>query len=105
MIIGFFQFKYADKMNVIRLKQNLGGNYARNIAIQQARGKYIALLDSDDYNSKDRIEKQVAFLENNTHIEILGGRSVQLFEGDKAWKNHAYVLPYYHDLIKYTTLF
>lgn len=36
-----------------------GGNFARNFGIQNAKGKYIALLDDDDEWDKEKIKKQV----------------------------------------------
>ena len=82
MILGFVQFKNYDRLKVIKLKQNVGVSVARNIGMQHARGQYIAFQDSDDFSTADRIEKQVAFLQNNPEIEILGGRSVQWYEGE-----------------------
>ncbi len=42
-----------------------GANACRNIGIENADGDYIALLDSDDEWSKDRLINLVKFLENN----------------------------------------
>ena len=49
--------------------------------MKEAKGKYVAFLDSDDFSSSERIEKQVQFLENNPSIDILGGRSIYKVEG------------------------
>ena len=42
---------------------NAGGGNARDTGIQAAQGKYIALLDSDDLFLPNKLEKQIAFLE------------------------------------------
>jgi glycosyltransferase involved in cell wall biosynthesis len=40
-----------------------------NIAIAQARGKYIMVVDSDDYIAPDYLEKMVAFAERHPQID------------------------------------
>lgn len=53
---------------------NLGLVESLNIGIEKAKGKYIARIDSDDLMHKDRILKQIDFLEKkeNEDIGILG---------------------------------
>lgn len=43
----------------IRLKKNVGSASARKLAFKQARGAYIACLDSDDYLELDALEKML----------------------------------------------
>ena len=37
-----------DRVEVIHLEKNQGQGHARNVALSQAKGKYICFLDSDD---------------------------------------------------------
>ena len=59
--------KYAEKDARIKLFQlavNSGAGVARNKSIEHAQGKYIAFLDSDDMWTPDKLEKQIAFMED-----------------------------------------
>lgn len=58
--------KYALKdmrINVLANKVNSGPAVTRNKGIKAAKGKYIAFLDSDDQWQKDKLMKQVEFME------------------------------------------
>lgn len=62
--------KYLKKDSRIKLfnnEKNLGGAGTRNEAIKRATGKYIAFLDSDDLWKKEKLEKQINFMENNNY--------------------------------------
>ena len=50
-----------------RLKENRGACYARNHGILQARGELIAFQDSDDFWKPEKLEKQIAFMENGKY--------------------------------------
>ena len=53
------------------MKENLGQSNARNYAIKQAKGKYIAIHDSDDLSFPKRIEIEVQYLESHPDIDIV----------------------------------
>lgn len=53
----------ADKrINYIKLFNNQGIANARNIALANASGDYVAFLDSDDVWMKDKLERQLSFM-------------------------------------------
>lgn len=73
--------RYNDKrIRVIYNEYNSGIAYSRNRGLSVSRGKYVALMDDDDISSRDRLERQVDFLEENSDIDILGGRSQTINE-------------------------
>lgn len=53
--------KYGDRIRYTR-RPNAGVNVARNLGLKQARGEFVALLDSDDLWAPYKLELQVALL-------------------------------------------
>ena len=61
---------FADqdpRIKLIQLAENSGAAVARNTAIEAAKGRYIAFLDSDDAWLPNKLEKQVAFMQENNY--------------------------------------
>ena len=50
---------------------NSGQSVARNRGLEISSGEYIALLDADDIWFRDKLEKQVDFLNKNSDIDLL----------------------------------
>lgn len=68
--------KFND--NRIRLLHNDGNKgltYTRNHGLREAKGKYFAILDSDDIAMPGRLKTQVNFLNENQSIAICGGQA------------------------------
>lgn len=61
------------RIRFIRHVENKGVHAARTRALEEARGKYIAVLDSDDlWNSEEKLSTQVAFLEEHSDHALVG---------------------------------
>ena len=60
-----------DKIRVITLPKNQGVAHARNILNQNAKGKYIALMDSDDKAHSTWLEQMHKFIMQHPNIEII----------------------------------
>lgn len=55
--------KKDNRIKHIKLLENAGPANARNKAISEAQGKYIAFLDSDDIWLPQKLEKQISLME------------------------------------------
>ena len=63
------KFCQLDKrIKLFILNQNSGPAIARNKAILEAKGKYIAFLDSDDLWSEKKLEKQLTFMTTSNSL-------------------------------------
>lgn len=68
--------EFSDtRIKLLLNDKNRGIAYSTNRAIEESKGKYIALMDDDDISVLDRLERQVNYLERHSEIDILGGNS------------------------------
>lgn len=80
---------YAQRDNRIKLLfniENIGLTKSLNKGLALAKGKYIARMDADDISMPKRFEKQVAFMDSNTDVIVLGTNC--RFIGEKSWLHH-----------------
>ena len=57
--------KNDKRIIVLRNESNSGAAISRNKALDNAKGEYIAFLDSDDLWEQNKLEKQLKFMEEN----------------------------------------
>lgn len=60
-----------DKVKYIKIENSGGPAKPRNVGIHEAKGKYIAFVDDDDMWMPNKLEKQVAVLENNPDFGLV----------------------------------
>lgn len=59
---------YNDpRIKIIESSKNGGAGLARNLALEKAKGRYIAFLDSDDIWNKDKLIKQISFMKKHNY--------------------------------------
>lgn len=59
--------KKDTRIKLIKLEQNSGAAVARNRAIKESKGRYIAFLDADDMWKPEKLEKQIEFMRKNNY--------------------------------------
>ena len=74
---------YADSRIIYIKQENCGLALTLNRGIEKARGKYIARQDQDDISLPDRFDHQIAFLEKNPDVAVVGCWAKILSDNDK----------------------
>ena len=62
-----------DRIRFYENSFNIGIAEIRNRGIALATGKYIALLDADDISLPERLEKEIAFLDEYPEVDVVFG--------------------------------
>jgi len=78
--------EFTDPRIRIISQKNRGLAGARNTGIRHATGQYIALLDSDDYWHKDKLNRHIAHLQENPKVGVS-------FSGSKLIDDEGNLLP------------
>ncbi|MFD2161738.1 glycosyltransferase [Paradesertivirga mongoliensis] len=76
---------YGDaRIRVLSNPSNMGLVFTRNRGVQEARGKYFAILDCDDIAVKNRLEIQYRFFCENPDIALCSGRALYVNQDNQA---------------------
>ena len=69
--ISIVQELADPRIRIIALDKNHGRTPALNIALNNARGQYIAILDADDTSTTDRFQLQVKCLDQKSELVLV----------------------------------
>lgn len=84
-----YQKAYPDKIILHLKKENVGVNYCNYDLIHLAKGEYIAWCDGDDYwLTRDKLQKQVDILDNNSSFSCVHTHWVDSYEADGRTNNY-----------------
>lgn len=77
------------RIHYIQNKSNIGGAASRNVAIEAAKGDYIAFLDDDDVYLPDRLRVQVeAMMEHEWDVSVMDGATYRYETGKLVSERH-----------------
>jgi glycosyltransferase involved in cell wall biosynthesis len=80
-ILAEYAKRHPARLIVHRFERNCGMDIALNYAIGQvASGVYIARINQDDEMLKERLARQVAFLDANPEVVVVGGQMALMDE-------------------------
>lgn len=64
---------YKDsRIKYYKNEKNIGITPTRNKLIELSKGEYLAVMDHDDVSNKERFAKQVAYLDSNPNVGVVG---------------------------------
>ncbi|WP_066793861.1 glycosyltransferase family 2 protein [Sphingomonas soli] len=91
------------RIRVIASERNQGPVCARNIAIAEARGHYIAALDQDDLCTPDRFARQAAYLDAHPETVLVASAALLMEDGIPGrWPNERSLSPAMIDWLLFT---
>lgn len=102
--------EFKDKrIKILKNETNKGIPYTRNRGLKNSNGKYIAIMDSDDISMKDRIEKQVNYLQTHPNIDLVSS-NIKKFSNNRfenfIYRIHSEFKKYLNDTqVKYNMIF
>lgn len=74
-----------EKLKVVNCAQKEGDyknlSVALNYGLAHCEADLVARIDSDDRMTPDRLEKQVAFMDANPSVSVVGGQSIHISDG------------------------
>lgn len=103
-IIKKFQ-EQDERIKYLKLEENSGAAVARNFGLENARGRYIAFVDSDDKWHLKKLEKQLGFMKQNGYAFTY--TKFEMINDDGTVKTMAASLPKrvnYTELLKNTAI-
>lgn len=71
-------FLTDSRIRYLKNEKNSGAAISRNRALREARGEWVAFLDSDDLWVAEKLEKQIAFMKENRYNFTFTDYRIQL---------------------------
>lgn len=91
--------EHYPQAKIIKVAQNIGAAGARNIGIEEAKGKFVAFLDSDDYWDSTYLEVLVQALEDNPYASFAFANHREILQSNIIKQVAYQVSTQYRDLV------
>lgn len=69
-----------ERIKIYKMQQNSGPAVARNVGVDMAKGEWIAFQDSDDIWYKNKLRKQVEYLNKYEDIDMISHPIKEVFD-------------------------
>lgn len=79
---------FDDKLRYFKGSKALSLGQARNWAIEQARGEFIAILDQDDIWLPEKLELQLPLFERNSAVGLVFSDAIDYYESSQRQISH-----------------
>lgn len=90
-----------NRIRLIENEINSGVSFSRKVGLENARGEWIAVLDSDDAWASDKLEKQLSLASNTGAELVFTGSAFMDDDGNKLdWQLYAPAKLKYRQLLK-----
>lgn len=98
-IVESYRFK-DSRLRLINNKVNCGVSLTRHTGLQNARGEYIAILDSDDSWDKNKLQRQIEIVQSlEAKLVYTGVSYIDENEVKKSWIMHVPTRTNYRSLL------
>ena len=84
------KFLVDDRIRFFKNESNSGAAVSRNFALKEAKGRWIAFLDSDDLWLPEKLEKQLKYMKENNYSFTYTDYRIQL---NNEWLPYIYYGP------------
>jgi len=92
--VGGAMEAFGARVRLLRLGENRGVSAARNFGVDQACGRWIAFLDSDDTWHPDKLAMQWDFLRSNPHYELIQSEEIWIRNGVRVNRRNHHAKPH-----------
>lgn len=79
-----------DRLRLLRLPENRGVSSARNFALDNAEGEWVAVLDADDWYDSERLERMIEAADAASADVVMDNQTI-LREGSDLERGHSLI--------------
>lgn len=99
-VIEEFKANKSEIVKIVPLKKNVGLGEALRIGSQNCRYEYIMRMDTDDISAPKRFEKQIAYLNKEPNVDVLGSNIAEFRDDPSKVIRHRDVPKLNFDIVK-----